>query len=291
MLPDAIGARKKELPMTRGDTAAPAPRVGLFVTCLVNAMRPRTGFAALKLLEDAGFQVDVPAGQTCCGQPNYNSGDREGARALAARMVAMFADHDYVVAPSGSCAAMIRVHFPRLFDADDPLRPDIDALAAKTHELVSFLTGIAGMEGVAARFEGEVTYHDACSGLRELGIKSQPRRLLESIPGLALKEMQDAEVCCGFGGLFCVKYPDISGEMVRKKTDEIVATGAAVLAAGDIGCLLNMEGALSRRGAKTRVCHVAEILAGMADEPPATGGGEDHVGAGEGVSAGEGGNE
>lgn len=264
--------------MTETPAAAPAPvpagrtgRVGLFVTCLVNTMRPRAGFAALKLLEDAGFEVDVPPAQTCCGQPNYNSGDRQGARAFARRMTEIFAEHAHVVVPSGSCAAMIRVHFPRLFDEDDPLRPGIDALAAKTHELVSFLTGVAGIEAVTARFDGEVTYHDACSGLRELGIKREPRRLLESVRGLSLTEMEDAEVCCGFGGLFCVKYPDISGEMVRKKSDEIVKTGARAVAAGDMGCLLNMEGALSRRGEPVRAYHVAEILADMAGDAPQVG--------------------
>ena len=242
-------------------------RVGLFVTCLVDLFRPAVGFAAVKLLEDAGCVVEVPRAQTCCGQPAYNSGDRADARAIAAQVIAAFAGFDYVVAPSGSCAGMIRVHYPALFGADEPMRARADDLARRTHELVSFLVDVRGVERVTARHDGAVTYHDGCSGLRELGVKAQPRRLLRSIAGLRLTELPDAESCCGFGGTFCVKYPAISDRMVAEKTAAVAGSGAATLLAGDLGCLMNMAGKLHREGRIVAVRHVAEVLAGMTDGP------------------------
>jgi L-lactate dehydrogenase complex protein LldE len=247
--------------------ASAKPPIGLFVTCLVDLMRPSVGFAAVKLLEDAGCEVAVPV-QTCCGQPAYNSGDRATTRALAERVIEAFCDFDYVVAPSGSCAGMIKVHYPELF-ADDPnWIGKARALAAKTHELVSFLVDVLGIARVDAAFEGAVTYHDSCSGLRELGVQVQPRLLLRSVAGLELVEMADPDVCCGFGGTFAVKYGDISGAIVAEKARNAAASGAPTLLAGDLGCLLNMAGKLSRDGSSIAVRHVAEVLAGMADEPP-----------------------
>ncbi len=243
------------------------PRVGLFVTCLVDMIRPSVGFAAVKLLEQAGCSVEVPKGQTCCGQPAFNSGDRATTRDIAAQTVAAFEGCDYVVVPSGSCAATLREHYPGLFEPGSAERAAAEALAGKTHELVSFLTDVLGVTEVAARYEGSVTYHDSCSGLRELGIKSQPRRLLGSVEGLRLAEMKDSEVCCGFGGTFCVKYPDISNVMVREKTRSVEESGADLLLAGDLGCLMNMAGKLKREGSKVQVRHVAEVLAGMTDRP------------------------
>jgi L-lactate dehydrogenase complex protein LldE len=243
------------------------PRVGLFVTCLVDLFRPTIGFASLKLLEDAGCVVDVPEAQTCCGQPAYNSGDRGDAKAVAKGVIRAFEPYDYVVAPSGSCTGMIRKHYPGLF-ADDPAwRPRAEAVAAKAHELVSFLTDVLGVSAVSASFDGSVTYHESCSGLRELGIRTQPRELLKSVRGLTLTELPEADVCCGFGGTFCVKYPDVSNAIVEKKTAAIAATGAGTLLAGDLGCLMNMAGKLKREGRPTETRHVAEVLAGMADEP------------------------
>ncbi len=247
-------------------TSTTDKRIGLFATCLVNTMRPRVGFAALKLLEDAGYDVAVPADQTCCGQPNYNSGDRESTRSFARGFIRQFADYDYVVVPSGSCAAMVKVHYPKLFEDDEPEKTAINAIAERTYELVSFLTDVAGIDRVENAHATSVTYHDACSGLRELKIKQQPRTLLGSVDGLELKEMEDSDVCCGFGGLFCVKYPDVSGEMVRKKSEEVAKTGAEAVVTGDVGCLLNIEGALARRGDPTRAYHVAEVLAGFDKE-------------------------
>ncbi len=245
----------------------PQPRVGLFVTCLVDLFRPSVGFAALKLLEDAGCAVEVPEAQTCCGQPAYNSGDRRDAIAIARQVIVAFEPYEHVVAPSGSCAGMIRKHYPGLFADDPEWRKRAEAVAAKTHELVSFLADVLGVAAVAARFDGSVTYHDSCSGLRELGIRAQPRRLLKTVAGLELRELPDADVCCGFGGTFCVKYPDISNAIVEHKTAAIAATEAETLLAGDLGCLMNMAGKLQRRGSDMRVRHVAEVLAGMTDHP------------------------
>jgi L-lactate dehydrogenase complex protein LldE len=243
-------------------------RVGLFVTCLVDLFRPTVGFAAVKLLEDAGCTVEVPRAQTCCSQPAYNSGDRADARAIAAQVIAAFEPYDYVVVPSGSCAGMIRAHYPTLFSDDPALLKRAQALAARTHELVSFLVDVRGVSRVAARFDGTITYHDSCSGLRELGVKQQPRRLLATVDGLRLAELPGAEICCGFGGTFCVKYPAISDKIVSEKTADIAATGAGTLLAGDLGCLLNMAGKLEREGRPIAVRHVAEVLAGMTDGPP-----------------------
>jgi L-lactate dehydrogenase complex protein LldE len=239
-----------------------SPRVGFFVTCLVDLIRPSVGFAAVKLLEDAGCTVEVPVAQTCCGQPAFNSGDRGDAIAIAKNVIEAFAPYDYVVAPSGSCAGMIKVHYPELFATGSPERMAADSLAAKTHELVSFLVNVMKIEKVAASFPAKATYHDSCSGLRELAIKQEPRKLLRSVDGVTLREMTDAEVCCGFGGTFCVKYPDISDKMLEKKVKHIAATGADTLIAGDLGCLMNMAGKLKREGSPIRVRHVAEVLAG-----------------------------
>jgi len=246
-------------------------RVALFVTCLVDLFRPTVGFAAVKLLEDAGCTVGVPRRQTCCGQPAYNSGDRADAKAIALQVFDAFADCDYVVAPSGSCAGMLRVHYPELFADDSENLPRARDLAERSWELVSFLVDVCGMQAVAANWQRRITYHDACSGLRELGVKRQPRQLLGSVRGLSIEELPGAEVCCGFGGTFCVKYPEISDKMVTDKAAEIAATGADAVLAGDLGCLLNMAGKLYRQGRQIEVRHVAEVLAGMSDKTPPIG--------------------
>ncbi len=247
---------------------AEPPRVALLVTCLVDLFRPSVGFAAVALLEEAGCIVEAPRAQTCCGQPAYNSGDRADAKAIARQVIAAFAGYDYVVVPSGSCAGMVRVHYPELFADEEPAElARAEALAARTHELVSFLVDVRGMTEVAARWDRSATYHDACSGLRELGVKAQPRLLLASVAGLSLTELPGAELCCGFGGTFCVKYPEISDKMVGDKAVDIAATGAATVLAGDLGCLLNIAGKLSRLGIRVEARHVAEVLAGMTDTP------------------------
>jgi L-lactate dehydrogenase complex protein LldE len=246
---------------------APPRRVALFVTCLVDLFRPSIGFAAVKLLEDAGCTVDVPALQVCCGQPAYNSGDRATTRAIAVQVINAFDGYDAVVAPSGSCGGMLSHHYPGLFDDDAAMKARAENLAGRSYELMAFLVDVLGVKTVAAHYDGAVTYHDSCSGLRELGVKQQPRRLLAAVKGLSVREMKTPEVCCGFGGTFCVKYPEISNAMVGEKSADIAETGAGTLLAGDLGCLMNMAGKLQREGSPVRVRHVAEVLAGMGDLP------------------------
>jgi L-lactate dehydrogenase complex protein LldE len=243
------------------------PRVALFATCLMNLFRPSVGFASAKLLEDAGCEVVVPAAQTCCGQPGHNAGDVAAARALARQVITAFESYDYLVAPSGSCVGTIRHAYPSLLADDRLWCARAESLAARSWELTSFLVDVLGVTSVAARWDGIATYHDSCSGLRTLGIKAQPRQLLSSVLGLELRELVDAEVCCGFGGTFSVTYPEISVKMVDDKIRRIQATGADTLIGGDLGCLMNIAGRASRRGVRMHVYHVAEILAGVQSDP------------------------
>jgi len=242
-------------------------RVGLLVTCLVDLMRPRIGFAALTLLESAGCEVHVPQSQTCCGQPGFNSGERSSARALAEKLIEEFEPFDYVVAPSGSCAGMVKTHYAELFPGEGAWLARVEALAAKTWELSDFLLNVARIESLPGDFRGTVTYHDSCSGLRELGVKAQPRALLAKLQGVELREMADCETCCGFGGTFSIKFGDVSAAMADAKCERIAASGADAVVLGDLGCILNIEGRLRRRGdERTRVLHIAEVLSGRDDE-------------------------
>ena len=243
------------------------PNVGLFVTCLVDLFRPNVGFSAVDLLEKAGCTVAVPAAQTCCGQPAYNSGDRADTRAIAEQVITAFEKFDFIVAPSGSCASMLKKHYPGLFAGDPAWEERAKVFSEKVFELVSFLTDVLFVAELETKFEGSVTYHDSCSGLRELGIARQPRKMLDMVEGTTLKEMADPDVCCGFGGTFCVKYSDISNAIVEKKTANIENAEADLLLAGDLGCLLNMAGKLQHEGKKTQVRHIAEVLAGRLDGP------------------------
>ena len=243
------------------------PTVALFITCLVDLFRPTVGFAAVKLLQAAGCAVVVPAAQTCCGQPAYNSGDRADACTLARQAIAQFEQYDYVVAPSGSCAGMLKLHYPRLLADDAEWAERAERFSARVYELIEFLVDVRGMKGVDARFDGAVTYHDSCSSLRELGVQRQPRQLLATVTGLSLTELRGTEECCGFGGTFCIKYPDISNAIAEKKTRAITDTGAGTVLAADLGCLLNIAGKLKRQGSRIESRHVAEVLADMADAP------------------------
>lgn len=244
-------------------------RVGLFVTCLVDLMRPEIGFSTLKLLESAGYKVEVPSAQTCCGQPAYNSGDRKTARALAEKTLAEFERFDYVVVPSGSCGGMIKAHYADLFADAPDWRSRLEHLAPRVYELTDFLVNVARIERLPAQ-EGRatarnVTYHDSCSGLRELGVSAQPRELLGKLPGITLTEMKDCRACCGFGGTFAVKYGDISTAIVDEKCANIHSSGADAVVLGDLGCMLNIEGRLRRTGdTTTQVLHIAQVLAGDA---------------------------
>lgn len=238
-------------------------RVGLFVTCLVDLMRPRIGFAALELLEAAGCEVEVPRTQTCCGQPNYNAGDRRSARAAARKVLDEFEGFDYTVVPSGSCAGMMRTHFMELFDGLPRDRERVRRFSERVYELADFLYSVAKLENVRGKFEGTATYHDSCAGLRELGVKRQPRDLLARVEGLQLKEMNEAEACCGFGGTFAVKFGNISTHIAERKCANVEAAGVDAVVLGDLGCMLNIEGRLRRRGNNDiEVLHIAEVLAG-----------------------------
>jgi L-lactate dehydrogenase complex protein LldE len=243
------------------------PRVALFVTCLADAMRPSVGFAALKLLQDAGCKVEVPMQQTCCGQPAFNSGDTKDAAALARRFIELFEPYDYVVAPSGSCVGMTRAHYPEAL-ADDPAWAErAHRLGARTFELMSFLVDVMHYRPTGVTLPATATYHDSCSGLRELGVHDQPRALLGAVGGLEMRPLEGNDVCCGFGGTFCVKYSAISNAVVSEKAAAIEHTGAQLLLGGDLGCLMNMAGKLSRNGSKVRVFHAIEVLAGMTELP------------------------
>ncbi len=237
-------------------------RVGLLVTCLVDLMRPRIGFAAIELLEAAGCDVTVPETQTCCGQPGWNSGDRRAARALAEKLIEEFESCDCVVVPSGSCAGMIRAHYRDVFRGEGAWLERAERLAAKTYELSDFLANVAGIGKIPGAYAGAVTYHDSCSGLRELGIRQQPRALIARMTGVELKEMKDSDTCCGFGGTFSVKFGEISAAMAQAKCEHVRASGAGAVVLGDLGCMLNIEGKLRRMGdGQTRVLHIAELLA------------------------------
>lgn len=238
-------------------------RVALYVTCLVDLMRPSVGFAALRLLEAADCEVVVPAGQTCCGQPAWSAGERAAAAALAQKAVAELEGFEAVVVPSGSCAEHMRKVWPELLADDARWAARARTVAERCHELSSFLVDVLKFSEVPADFTGRVTYHDSCKGLRGLGIKRQPRELLARVPGLRLDEMAECEECCGFGGAFSVEFGDISTQIVDRKCASIAAVGADAVVGGDLGCLLNIEGRLRRRGdTRTRVLHFAEVLAG-----------------------------
>jgi L-lactate dehydrogenase complex protein LldE len=238
-------------------------KVALFVTCLVDMMRPRIGFAAIRLLEAAGCEVVVPETQTCCGQPAFNSGDRVSAAVLARKVIAEFESHQYVVAPSGSCTDQIRNEYPGLLADDPEWHGRAVAFASRVYELTDFLVNVARVGKVPGDFQGSITYHDSCAGLRSLGIKRQPRELLAKLPQVELREMPGAEECCGFGGTFSVKFGEVSAAIAERKCVNACTTGADVIVGGDLGCLLNIEGKLRRMGdERTKVLHIAEVLAG-----------------------------
>nr|VFK31056.1 MAG: L-lactate dehydrogenase complex protein LldE [Candidatus Kentron sp. MB]VFK77282.1 MAG: L-lactate dehydrogenase complex protein LldE [Candidatus Kentron sp. MB] len=270
---------ERKMEQSRFDT--PAPRVGLFITCLADIFRPSIGFSTVKLLRAAGCRVEVPRGQTCCGQPAYNGGDNRNARALARQVVSRFEGYDYVVLPSGSCAGMLKRHYPVLFAEDPVWASRMQRFAERCFEVTGFLVDVCGvgadigakagiglgdgdMEMIDPSSDyGVVTYHDSCSGLRELGIHAQPRRLLER-RGIEVREMAHLTKCCGFGGAFCMEYPALSVHMVSNKIAKLEKTGADTLLGGDLGCLLNIAGQLKRKGSPIRVYHVVEALAGIA---------------------------
>lgn len=237
-------------------------KVSFFVTCLVDQICPDVGRAAVQVLRRAGCEVVFDDRQTCCGQPAFNTGYRNEARTFAKRFIEIFEDSDAeaIVSPSGSCTAMVK-HFRELFDEEPEWRQRAEAVAAKTHEFGSFLVDVIGVENVGSRSSGRVTWHDACHGLRDLGIREQPRKLLREVEGAEFVEMENADVCCGFGGTFSVKYPEISAGILDNKIEMIEKSGADVVSACDASCLMQIGGRLSRLGSKVTVKHLAEILA------------------------------
>lgn len=243
-------------------TDTTAPRAALFVTCLADLMRPSVAFASIRLLEQAGCVVEVPMQQTCCGQPGYNSGEYEATIPIAQQTIALFEHAEYVVAPSGSCAGMICHHYPKLLEGS--WRERALALAEKTFELTQFLADVVKLDSAPALPTAlpPVTYHDSCAGLREMGVKQQPRQLLKTLCDVDVQEMQQSDVCCGFGGTFCAKMPDISEKMVDDKLKNASESGATLVTGGDLGCLLNIAGRARRRGLELEVRHVAELLSG-----------------------------
>jgi L-lactate dehydrogenase complex protein LldE len=244
-------------------------QVALFVTCLIDSFRPSAAFAAVRLLEEAGCSVVVPPSQTCCGQPAYNSGDRDTAREIAKLTIAAFETYPHVVVPSGSCAGMLSKHYPELFDpeSEPSWRARATGFASRVRELTAFLADELGVDFSGRPFPYRVTYHDSCSAIREIGVAAQPRKLLKSMDAVEVVEMSDRDVCCGFGGAFSIKYPDISNAIVAQKAARAIETKAGILTGPDLGCLMNIAGKLSREGKAMDVRHIAEVLAADFSEP------------------------
>ncbi len=239
----------------------PSSRVSLFVTCIVDQVFPKVGLAMADVLERAGYKLDFPAAQTCCGQPAFNSGYRESSRQVAHHFLDVFRNSEYIVVPSGSCTAMISHHYDDIFESDPEMRKRARDIAARVYEFSQFLLEVAKVDDFGARYDATVTYHDSCHALRELKIKDGPRRLLANVKGITLIEMDAAQECCGFGGTFSVKFPEISGGMARTKMDSIVKTGASTVVSIDSSCLMQLEGAIRRASLPIRTMHLAEVLA------------------------------
>ena len=236
-------------------------KVSLFITCLVDQFFPEVGMSVVSLLRRLGAEVDFPVDQTCCGQPAFNSGFSSEARDLAKRFIAIFENSEYVVAPSGSCTSMVKVFYPELFRDDPDWHKRAESLASRTYEFTEFVVNVLGVEDVGAAYHGKVALHQSCHLLRELNVRTEPQRLLRSVKGIELVELERAEACCGFGGLFSIKYPHISGGILQDKIDSVEKSGAAVVVASDVGCLMHIAGGLSRQAAAATTMHIAELLA------------------------------
>jgi L-lactate dehydrogenase complex protein LldE len=247
----------------------PRIRAALCATCLVDQFFPEVGEATVKVLRHLGVDVTFPWNQTCCGQIGFNGGYRAEAADIARHFIEVFEGEEHVVVPSGSCASMIKVYYPQLFAEDPEMRDRAMAIGERTHELTDFIVNVLGVTDVGASFRGLVTYHDACHLLRELGISEEPRSLIENVRGVEFQEMAKSDGCCGFGGLFAVKFPEISEAILGDKLENIAASGAQTVVASDCGCLMHMRGALRRSGSSVRPLHIAELLAeGIDDSAP-----------------------
>ena len=235
--------------------------VTLFIQCLVDGIYPEAGEAMVRIFRKLGIDLICPTTQTCCGQPAFNAGYRREAGVAAKRFIDIFETAEVIVCPSGSCVTMVRHHYPQLFGDHDPWLQRARQVAAKTYELTEYLVDVLGVEDLGACYDGKITYHDSCHLLRNLRIKSQPRQLLSKVSGAEIIEMYDADRCCGFGGSFAVKYADISSAMVTDKVNNIIASGADIVVGCDMGCLMNIQGMLNRRGSEVKIMHIAQILA------------------------------
>lgn len=236
-------------------------RVSLFVTCIVDQVFPKVGLAMADVLERLGYQIDFPEAQTCCGQPAFNSGFWDEARGVARHFMDVFDGSEYIVVPSGSCTSMCGHHFADLFQDNPAMLARAHAIEPRIYEFSKFLTEVAKVDDVGASFPHTITYHDSCHALRELGVKAGPRKLLSHVRGLTLKEMDVAEECCGFGGTFSVKFPDVSGGMAQTKLDSILRTGASHIVSIDSSCLMQLQGVISRQALPLQTIHLAEVLA------------------------------
>ena len=236
-------------------------KVSLFITCLVDQFFPEVGMSVVSVLRKLGVEVDFPAEQTCCGQPAFNSGFSSEARELAKRFIGIFEKSEYVVAPSGSCSSMVRVFYPELFRDDPEWHKRAESLASRTYEFTEFLVNVLKVEDVGAAYHGKVALHQSCHLLRELNVRTEPQCLLRGVKGIELVELDRAEACCGFGGMFSIKYPHISGSILQDKIDSVKKSGAEVVVASDVGCLMHIAGGLCRQSATARTMHIAELLA------------------------------
>ena len=235
-------------------------KISLMIPCFVDLYYPKVGISAVELLERLGHEVDYPTAFRCCGQPPFNTGCHDEARRVAADVLDIYADAEAVVVPSGSCATMCKVFYGELFDSPEQ-QAKSEALAGKVWEFSDFLVTKLGVTDVGAALDGTATFHDGCHGLREMGVKSQPRQLLENVQGLTLKEMDECETCCGFGGTFAVKFPEVSTAMAEVKAGSVARTQADYLISNDSSCLMHLEGYFKKQGIKTRCLHLAEVLA------------------------------
>lgn len=236
-------------------------RVSLFITCLVDQIFPEVGMSMVSVLRRLGVEVDFPTAQTCCGQPAFNSGFNSEARDLAKRFIGIFENSEYIVAPSGSCTSMVRVFYKELFNDDPEWQKRTESLASRTYEFTEFVVNVLGVDDVGASYRGKVALHQSCHLLRELNVRTEPQRLLNSVKGIELVELERAEACCGFGGLFSIKYPRISSGILQDKIESVEKSGADVVVACDVGCLMHIAGGLSRQDIATRTMHIAELLA------------------------------
>jgi len=235
----------------------------LFIQCIVDGMYPEVGEAMVRLFQRLGITMDYPENQTCCGQPSFNSGYRKEAAKAAKHYIETFENAGTIVCPSGSCVSMIRNHYPELFEDEPGWRERAERVGKRTFELTEYLVDVLGFKNTGAYFNGKVTYHDSCHLNRYLGVSSQPRELIRRVAGLTFVEMEASDKCCGFGGAFSTKYPDISTALVKEKVQNIVDSGADAVVGCDMGCLMNIQGYLNRHNYPVRVMHIAQLLAGV----------------------------